>query len=82
MIEYCESKVCPGYFSAIVDNVIVASWINFRWIDRGVYRPFRERLATKVVWQNTPYDLSLIFSEKQFNIVKVTGHEAVGDYDE
>ena len=82
MIEYCESKVCPGYFSAIVDNVVVASWTGNRWIDRGVYRPFREKLATKVEWQNKPYDLSLLFSLKQLEIVKETGREAVGLYDD
>lgn len=82
MIEYCKSNQCPNYFLAIVDNVIVAYWSRSRWIDRGIYRPFRESLATKVEWKKTPYDISLLFSKKQLEIVKKTGREAVEDYDD
>jgi len=80
-IEYCESIACPGYFCALVNNVLVAFWSTGRWIDRGVYRPMRTQIYRKTEWNGPPFDLSLLASKNQLDIVIKTGREAVGDYD-
>ncbi len=81
IIEYCESKLNPGNYTAIIDNVTVATWNGTKWIDKGIYRPFRESLNTKIEWTGTPYDPNTLFSQTQLQIVKETGLEAI-NYEE
>ena len=79
MVEYCDSLITKDYFCAMVDNVVVAFWSKSRWIEFGTYRPFRNHLAKKVKWANTPYDVSTLFDKRQFEIVKTTGRESISE---
>jgi hypothetical protein len=75
MIEYYASTLSPDCFFASLDNVIVAQWYKYKWIDRAVYRPVRKHYV-KIEWTGLAYDPALLINPTEFEIVKATGREA------
>ena len=75
-IQYYFSTLNPDCYFVALDRVIVAKFVQGRWIDKGVYRPVRS-FYSKTEWTGVPYDPDLLVDIEEFKYVKQHGHEMV-----